>query len=127
MNSTEKIDVAEPGAFFAAANAYIAADTKGDVEPLDELEPATARLVTAAIGPHPLYAAAPDLYREAVRVVEWLERLAVQAEARSTDTRFLTLAEANAADAKNYRASAKGLIAAIAKAEAHSVAEGSQR
>jgi hypothetical protein len=64
-----------------------------------------------------LIAAAPDFYREAGRVVEWIERLAATAENRAKDTRFPTLAEANAFDAKNYRASIHGLKAAIAKAE----------
>lgn len=64
-----------------------------------------------------LIAAAPDFYREAKRVVEWLERLAAHCDERAKDSRFPALAAANAADAKNYRASAKGLKAAIAKAE----------
>ena len=64
-----------------------------------------------------LIAAAPDFYREAVRVVAWLERLAANADKHAQDTRFMTLAEANKADAKNYRASIAGLKAAIAKAE----------
>lgn len=64
-----------------------------------------------------LISAAPELYREAIRVVEWLERLAVRADGGAKDTRFKALAEASAADAKNYRASVKGLKAAIAKAE----------
>ena len=38
------------------------------------------------------------------KVVGWLDRLAMDAEERAQDRRFLSLAEANAADAKNYRA-----------------------
>jgi len=79
-----------------------------DLEDCGEEAAANARLI----------AAAPDLYTEAVRIVEWLERLAAGTETLAKDTRFITLAEANAADAKNYRASAKGLRAAIAKASA---------
>ena len=67
-----------------------------------------------------LIAAAPELYREAIQVVEWLDRLAARADENAKDTRFQSLADANAADAKNYRASAKGLRAAIAKAEGRS-------
>jgi hypothetical protein len=64
-----------------------------------------------------LIAAAPDFYREAVRVVEWLDRIADAADERARTCGYPSLAEANAADAKNYRASAKGLRAAISKAE----------
>lgn len=64
-----------------------------------------------------LIAAAPDLYSEAVKVVEWLDRLANRADELAKDRRFPCLADANAADAKNYRASARGLKEAIAKAQ----------
>lgn len=43
----------------------------------------------------------------------WLERLATAAENRAKDSRFPSLAEANAFDAKNYRAVAKDLKEAI--------------
>ncbi len=49
------------------------------------------------------------------RVVDWLDRLAVQSETQAKDTRFATLSEACAADAKNYRATAKPLRALLAK------------
>ncbi len=64
-----------------------------------------------------LIAAAPDLYREAVKVVEWLDRLAANSVRQSTDSRFPSLAEAMAKDALNYLKSAEGLREAIAKAE----------
>lgn len=64
-----------------------------------------------------LIAAAPTMYEEAVKVVAWLDRLVEHAESRAKDNRFPSLAEANAKDADNFRASARGLRAAIAKAE----------
>lgn len=48
------------------------------------------------------------------RMVEWLERLAGRADVRAADKRFMTLADAAAADAKNYRATAADLRAALA-------------
>jgi hypothetical protein len=95
-------DSPEPAAYEAVA----ILDSRVEGQPNPEIV-ANARLI----------AAAPDFYREATRVVEWIERLAATAEERAKDTRFLSLSEANAFDAKNYRASIKGLRAAIAKAE----------
>jgi hypothetical protein len=66
----------------------------------------------------PLTELEAEFYREAKRVVEWLDRLAAAADERAKDRTFPSLADANAWDAKNYRASAKGLRAAIAKADA---------
>lgn len=43
------------------------------------------------------------------RVVKWVEMLADASEIRAKDTRFITLSEANAADARNYRATANDL------------------
>ncbi len=64
------------------------------------------------------FLAAPDhseLVEAATRIVKWLDRLAAAAEERAKDTRFITLSEANAADAKNYRATAADLRAALKK------------
>lgn len=47
------------------------------------------------------------------KVILWLERLAASSEQQAKDTRFVTLAEANAADAKNYRATADNLRQAL--------------
>jgi hypothetical protein len=53
------------------------------------------------------------LVRESKKVVAWLKALAGFAESRAKDKRFLSLSEANAADAKNYRATAKHLEASL--------------
>jgi hypothetical protein len=63
-----------------------------------------------------LIAAAPDLLQKLQKVVAWLDRLATRAEKDAKDTRFVSLSEANAADAKNYRATIADISAAIAKA-----------
>ena len=68
----------------------------------------------------PLHAAAPDLLDYAERVTAWLERLAQCADQNATDTRFPSLAEAQTADAKNYRATARDGLKAIAKAKGQS-------
>ena len=65
-----------------------------------------------------LIAAVPELYEEAVKMVEWLGTLADHSVEQSKITRFPGLAEANAKDAVNFRKSTEGLRAAIAKAEA---------
>lgn len=57
------------------------------------------------------------LRNELLKVAGWLSRLAEQAETRAKDTRFPSLAEANAADAVNYRKTHDHIMAAIAKAE----------
>jgi hypothetical protein len=44
-----------------------------------------------------------------MRVIKWVEMLAEASETRAKDTRFITLSEANAADARNYRATASDL------------------
>lgn len=49
-----------------------------------------------------LIAAAPELLEEGKKLVTWLERLAENAEQQSKDTRFITLSEAQIADAKNF-------------------------
>lgn len=69
---------------------------------------------------------APDAVREALeqsvlkleKIGAWLERLAIASDAQARDTRFVTLAEAAAADAKNYRKTVADLIPTIAKARA---------
>ena len=53
------------------------------------------------------------LRRALDRVTTWLDRLAIEAEKRARDTRFQTLADANAKDAKNYRATAADLRSAM--------------
>lgn len=63
-----------------------------------------------------LIAAAPELLAKCEKVVAWLDRLAERSEQSAKDKRFLTLAEAHAADAKNYRSTADDIRAAIAKA-----------
>jgi hypothetical protein len=63
-----------------------------------------------------LIAAAPDLYAKCEKIVAWLTRLAEKAEASAKDTRFITLAEASAADAKNYRATISDIESALRKA-----------
>jgi hypothetical protein len=63
-----------------------------------------------------LIAAAPELLEEGKKLVAWLIHLAEKSEIESQDTRFITLAEAHRADAKNFRATAKGMQAAITKA-----------
>ena len=53
------------------------------------------------------------VYIEASRVVDWIEKLADAAEKRAKDRSFSSLADANAADAANYRASVKLLKKAL--------------
>lgn len=59
------------------------------------------------------------LKAELLKVAGWLDRLAEQSEtqARANEGRFSSLADANKADAKNYRATRDHIMAAIAKAE----------
>ena len=64
-----------------------------------------------------LIAVAPELLGKCEKVVAWLDRLASHAEANAAkNDRFPSLKEAEIADAKNYRASAKDIRAVIAKA-----------
>lgn len=51
--------------------------------------------------------------RSLLRVSGWLTQLAVDCGERAKDKRFLSLAEANAKDAKNYRAVVKDIEAAL--------------
>lgn len=51
------------------------------------------------------------------RIGAWLNRLAEQSDRRARETTFVTLQEANVADAKNYRATAADVQKAIAQAE----------
>jgi hypothetical protein len=48
------------------------------------------------------------------KVAGWLERNATAAENRAKDTRFPSLAEANAFDARNYRSTAEDIRKALA-------------
>lgn len=48
------------------------------------------------------------------KVILWLERLAERSEREAKDRRFVSLANAHAADAKNYRATAADLRRALA-------------
>lgn len=48
-----------------------------------------------------------EMGHELQKIVEWLDRLADKSEESAKDKRFLSLAQAHAADAKNYRATAK--------------------
>lgn len=75
-------------------------------------------LVAESIAPEnlALIAAAPELLAVCERQVAWLEMLAERADKGAADRRFISLAEAHAADAKNYRATAKPIREAIAKA-----------
>ena len=63
-----------------------------------------------------LIAAAPDLLEKCEKIVAWLDRLADKSSELAKDTRFVTLAEANAADAKNYRKTADDIRIVIKKA-----------
>lgn len=47
------------------------------------------------------------------KITRWLDRLAASAENQAKDTRFQSLAEANAADAKNYRNTIKAITPAL--------------
>jgi len=66
-----------------------------------------------------LMLAAPLMFEKLQKVVKWLEMLATNAEKRAEDKRFLSLSEANAADAKNWRATAKDINEILAKAVQH--------
>jgi len=62
-------------------------------------------------------AAADQKYKPLVdvaqRIADWLESLAVQSDKQAADKRFPSLADASAADAKNYRATAKSILVAL--------------
>lgn len=47
------------------------------------------------------------------KVANWLDRLATAAERAAKDTRFASLSEAQAADAKNYRATIKDIMTVL--------------
>lgn len=49
------------------------------------------------------------------RIIKWLDQLAAAATERAKDGSFVTLQEANRLDAKNYRATAASVQAAIDK------------
>ncbi len=58
-----------------------------------------------------------DLVEAGKKLVKWLHVLADDAEKTAKTTRFITMREAWEADTKNYRATAKDMEAALAKAE----------
>lgn len=59
---------------------------------------------------------APDLLTVCEKIMVWLDRLAVQHEKAAENKTFPTLAEANAADAANFRKTAAHIRDVIAKA-----------
>lgn len=63
-----------------------------------------------------LIAAAPEMLAKLEKVVAWLDRLADRSEQDAKDTRFVSLAQAHADDARNYRATADSIRPVIAKA-----------
>lgn len=64
-----------------------------------------------------LIAAAPDLLEKCIKVSSWLNRLADAAEQLAKESeRFPSLADANRADAMNYRRTAEDIQLVIAKA-----------
>lgn len=63
-----------------------------------------------------LIAIAPELLEKCKKIVCWLDKLAARSEEAAKDRRFITLSEANQADAKNYRATADDIRAVISKA-----------
>jgi len=65
-----------------------------------------------------LLEAGAKLQREGQRLVDWLDKLTVEAEREAKDNRFITLKEAHAADAKNFRATAIAMREAIKQAAA---------
>ena len=75
-------------------------------------------LVAESIAPENVgpISATLDLLEEGKKLVEWLDRLTARAEKEAKENAFITLREAYAADVKNFRATAKGMRAAIAKA-----------
>jgi hypothetical protein len=81
--------------------AYVPTDYETDTQK------ANARLIVAA----------PELLKEGKRLVAWLDKCAAQSEGQAKDSTFISLAEASAADAKNFRATAKAMREIIAKAE----------
>lgn len=56
------------------------------------------------------------LIAELEKIAVWLDRLASDCEASEKNCRFITLREAYASDAKNYRATIAHIRAAITKA-----------
>ena len=76
-------------------------------------------LVAESIAPENVgpISATVDLLEEGKKLVEWLDRMTARAEKEAKENTFITLREAHAADAKNFRASVKGMRAAVLKAE----------
>lgn len=54
-----------------------------------------------------LYASSPRMFAALTKIATWFEDQAARCEKQAQDTRFITIAEASAADAKNYRAMAR--------------------
>lgn len=63
-----------------------------------------------------LASAAPKMFAKLEKIVAWLEKLAASSEQQAKDTRFITLSEANIADAKNYRATIADIQSVLKKA-----------
>ena len=64
-----------------------------------------------------LIAAAPELLAKCKKIAAWLDRLAETAETAAKDVRFVTLADAQRADALNFRRTSADIKTVIAKAE----------
>jgi len=64
-----------------------------------------------------LIAAAPDMLQKLEKITVWLDRLAGAALERAKDRRFLSLAEANEHDAKNYKKTADDIRKVISAAK----------
>lgn len=87
----------------------------------DHAEPGS-KMVAECAGPDAqtnaeLIAAAPELLDTCLRVVAWLDRLAISADSQAQSTQFTTMKDACESDAKNYRATAADIRRAIAKAQ----------
>lgn len=63
-----------------------------------------------------MHGAAPELVKKCQKIVAWLDMLAKRCDKLAEDKRFITLTEANEADAKNYRATATDIRLALKKA-----------
>ena len=64
-----------------------------------------------------LIAAAPAMYEALQKVCKWLDMVARDADTKAALSNFITLIVACKSDAANYRATAKDLRLALAKAE----------
>lgn len=92
-----------PGAMKAAVA------IKRGYRPISTTEPELAEIITRETGDK-------EMVHELQKLVEWLDRLADKSEESAKDKRFLSLAQAHAADANNYRATAKSAKELLQKA-----------